>query len=569
MEEDQKKLLRAVEERVSLEVEKVERAVKSLQPRFSKPSPDDFWASTYAWAHDDTLDEPPYIPDSRKRDSWLRKIWMREPHLAGVLNSSTMIDANRGFSIIGGRNQVKRFVDVCHNLENGKGWRFYHRKGAKSFRYADIGFVSEKGRNGSNGPITTLWTVDGARCKLTGDINYPLRYYPNRGKSQEWKYNEYFRISSMPSDDETYNDLGYCAVSRAIEIAKTMIAVYEHDHEQLGARAPRGLLILKNIAQSTWDTAMESREAKLDSIEHLYYGGIAVLASAGFDDIDAKLIALSNLPRDFDRKVFTDLLMYAYALVFGYDPEEFWPVSGGSLGRGRETEVQHAKASTKGTLDYCNEFQESFQRMLPDTVQFEYDQRDDLGELQAVEVQQAKANLIKIIYETGAQLGYPLLQPWQAMYLLAENNLIPQEWTETEENVVADDSTPGGDEEARSRYSKYEAVQRSLYSHPEEEIIQYQWKAGRSYERVLFSSMKDYSRYNYRPRYRGKNHLRQSSENKDIEIYYEDPASGVMITSEDVKRALSDGGKNIGDDWLEAVSSEPMTAEEIENNPVE
>src|SRR5690242_20297214 len=125
---------------------------------------------------------------------------------------------------------------------------------------------------------------------------------------------------------------------------------------------------------------MAARDAALAGENYKYFDAVAVLAS-GAADVDAKLVALSQLPAGFDRRTFTDLLMFGYALVFGYDPIEFWPVQFGALGRGNETQIQHDKATGKGGLDFALGFQEQLQENLPDTLQYDLDQRDQDADL--------------------------------------------------------------------------------------------------------------------------------------------------------------------------------------------
>lgn len=556
--------------------EAIERAEpKSKQPRFTTGETgstldiEAIFNSVFAWVEDCDA-PPPYVKDSRNRDKWLREFWPKESLLAGVLNSVTLIDANRGWSIIGGRNQVNRFVQVSHNLEGGKGWRHYHRKGSLGFRSADIGSINEIGRDGRNGPMRTLWTVDPARCRFTGKLSEPLRYYPSGNKkSVPFRSEDYFSVTSMPSTDETFYDLGYCAVSRAYELAQTMIAVYRYDHEQLGARAPRGLLLLQNIDELIWQKAMETRNEQLDSMEQLYYGGVAVLAGGATDmDVDAKLIALSNLPKDFDRKVVTDLYIYSLALLFGFDPSEFWPVSGGVIGRGTETELQHEKATLKGVGDYPETWQEKYQGQLPPTIQFEFDKRDDVGELKAAQVKQAQVDVITKMYEAGLNQGVPLIEKWEARSLLAEENLIPQEWTEIEEDASADEDTPFEQEDRIKQMAMNPYIQRSIFEHPYEPVVRYHYDGFRSTQHVIFYDQRHYEHYAPVKRKRityGKN-LRSEIHRQDDEILFD--SEGVIIAQSDVDRSLEDGARNIGPDWFQAVTNEPMTDQEIEDNPV-
>ena len=141
---------------------------------------------------------------------------------------------------------------------------------------ADLGTVSEVGRDGRNGPLRALWHVDPARCRLTGDTRTPLIYYPAGATAQQWRPHDFYRVVSLPSTNEQFRGLGFCAVSRCLELAKTMIAVLAHDQEQLGARAPKGLLLLHNISESQWNNAMAARQETLDKLERAYFGGVAV-----------------------------------------------------------------------------------------------------------------------------------------------------------------------------------------------------------------------------------------------------------------------------------------------------
>lgn len=446
----------------------------SQQPRFNKLNPNSFYTSLLRFTNSDIQNEPKY--GTSQRDEWLRKIWKQEPYLSGVISSVTSIDKNRGWILTGGRNQVKRFVNLLHNrfyfAPDLSGWRMSFGGSALSYYTSDLGSVTEIGRDGENGPLDSLYFVDPARCQLTGNFETPLKYNPARGNEQLWQYNDYFRIVSLPDTDEARYGLGFCALSRAIELAKIMIGIYQYDNEMLLNRAPRGLLLLKGITEQQWEQAMTARDAKLDGDEKEYYGAVNVLAQNDPGvELEAQLVALSSLPAEFDQQTFTDLLMYGYALVFGYDPREFWPVSAGSLGTATETEAQHRKAGAKGGLDFVLGYAEQLQEELPDTVQFEFEERDLDGELANAMVQQAQAEVVTTIYESGLREGYGMLTPEQGRMMLAERQLIDPEWTMEQEEAVATDTD---DEVVRSLAS--ERVQRAIWQYPNEPIVRYRFK---------------------------------------------------------------------------------------------
>ncbi|MBC8447198.1 MAG: hypothetical protein H8D78_05565, partial [Chloroflexi bacterium] len=380
-------------------LETVERVAKpkSKQPQYAANA-ESFYGAVMRWVKSaQALEQPDYATDSRRRDAWMLDFWRLEPHLAGVLNSVLTINANRGWTLTGGRNQVYRYTSVLHDQTwagpSLNGWRPYFTVQSLSYYATDMGVISEVGRQGRRGPLRALYHTDPSRCKLTGNTKAPLSYYPRSGKRQLWTPDDYFRICSMPAAQEKYLNLGFSAVSRCVELAKMMIGILEHDQEMIGARMPKGLLLLQGISEAQWEEALKAREAKQDSLERLYFGGVMTLATAGLEQLDARLVALSQLPAGFDKKEFMDLLMYGYALCFGYDPSEFWPVQYGAMGRGTEVETQHRKATGKGGLEFVLAYQENLQRLLPDTLQFDFEQRDEEGQLLTAQVAQAWADV--------------------------------------------------------------------------------------------------------------------------------------------------------------------------------
>jgi hypothetical protein len=421
--------------------------VDSLQERFNTDadtvvSPEDFFFSMCNLVDKAEEEEPPMSSDSRKRDRWMHDFLKHEPHLAGVVSSTTSIDTNRGWKVVGGRNQVKKITTMMHNWECApglKGWRPSFSVASFSYRCSNLGTMVEMGRDGVGGPVAALYNVDPTKCRLTGANDFPIQYYPGKGgRSQKWSQEDFFRVTSMPSEVEEYSGLGYCPVDRCIRLAQLLIAVYRHDEEQLLARAPRGLLLLSGINRDQWDKAMLVRNSELDSDRMKYYGAVAVLASVSAK-VDAKLLALSSLPTSFNLRDWMDMMLYGYSLCFGYDPSEFWPVQYGALGRGNETEIQHEKATGKGRLDFVLGFQEQFQEYLPDSIEMEFDQRDEQGDLLHAQIFNAWVTAAKIAYEAGSTTtGGSLLSRAETRVLLANNGVIPSSWSENTEVASTD-----------------------------------------------------------------------------------------------------------------------------------
>jgi hypothetical protein len=421
-------------------------AIRSKQPRFKTPdyteadlfSIYDFWTKS-------ADEEPKYDVDSRKRDEWLIDFLPKEPYLMGIMKSVIDIDKNRGWRLVGGRNQVSRFTKILHNFQATpglRGWRPAMSMCSQSFWGTNMGAIVEIGKEGKGGPMRALYTVDPTLCRLSGHPTKPLKFSPKGSKVQDWYEDDFIRVTSMPNIMEKYRGLGFCAVERCVELAKLMIAVYDHDKEQLGAKAPRGLLLLKCITQKNWETAMQVRAAQSEARGYDYFGPMAVLASPNAS-ADAKLIALSQLPTSFNLREWMDMLIFGYAVCWGYDASEFIPVQFGALGRGTETEIQHEKATGKGRLDFVLSFQEQLQRpdIWSDSLEFGFDQRDEKGDLIHAQVNQAWSNVGRTLLQNG-------LSDSEVKVLLADWGVIPRAWapTNSAESTDKEDEDDPSDE---------------------------------------------------------------------------------------------------------------------------
>jgi hypothetical protein len=432
----------------------------SKQPRFRARDPQAFFNFLYDAYYDPELIPLAYGTNSMARDEWLIRFVRKEPNLEGVLTTVVDIDKNRGWRMVGGRNQVNRFTTMLHEAQVAPGltgWRAFMTHASQAYWGTDMGSVTELGREGKNGPVRQIFAVDPTKCELSGDPVYPLNYYPSSsGRPLLWRASDFVRATSMNSLRDEFNGLGYCAVGRCVDLATLMMAVYEHDRETLGSKAPKGLLLIEGVSEQQWRTAMDSREDELQGKDLDYFSAVAVLASRA--KIDAKLVALSQLPNSFNLREWMDMLIFGYALSFGFDASEFWPVQFGALGRGTETEIQHEKATGKGRLDFVLTFQEQMQETLPETILYEFDQRDDKGDLIKAQVKRAQIDVVKAAYESGLSQGQPLILWEEARMLLADYGVIPRIWAELENQSSTDKEDEEGqiEEEDKKLESKAE-----------------------------------------------------------------------------------------------------------------
>ena len=536
------------EKQTAAMVEKaIERAARtySRQPRLQTDAEQTF-GSVLKWLKVAELECPDYTADSRKRDAWLQANWQREPLWAAVINTCTLIDSSRGWTMTGGRNQVYRYTTITHQADGGQGWRNFFRRESLSFHVTDMCAITEEGRDGKGGPLRALYHVDSARCRWTGKIATPLEYNPPRGNKQEWSQDDFFSVVSMPSDNEAFYGLGLCSTSRAIEMIKLLYGVWQHDQEQVGARMPKGLLLLRNIGEQQWKDAMTARTASLDAQDRYYYGGVMVLAGAGADEPNAKLVALSQLPANFDQVTFAQLVAQVYATTSGLDLREIWSITAGGLGTSKETDVQHEKASTKGALEFTHAYQEKLQNELPDTLEFQFEERDEQGRLLQGQVAKVWAEVAKTLYEAGQMGAGPLLDRDEVRSLLVDWGVIPDDWTETEEEAQSTDEEQTRMRRLQERALESGTVQRAARMFPSEPIVRYHWPSGR--EVVLWQSGADV----FRKRVWPVSITRAVDEGATL---YE--GDGVVITEADVQHAIEAGKTRVGSEFAQLLEAQP------------
>ncbi len=528
------------------ETERALAGLDSKQSRFDDDV-DSAFMSFWRWraAHEQC---PPWQVDSRARDEWLAENWWREPHWAGMVRNEAALNANRAYTLTGGRNSVTRARRVIHQhwvSPDIWGHRLGLTAASTSYHTQDLGAVIETARiaqgDGITGPLAGFLHVDPSLCRLTGKMRTPLRY-----KEQEWTHADYFRIASLVSTREAMLGLGLCSTSVVLDVLEILMAVYQYDQEKLGAKAPRGILFLQNVTQSQWETAMASREMELSQMERDHYDNVAVIAQMGQLPPDGKLMALSSLPDNFDKKTVVELSVYLMALVLGRDSAEYWPVSGGSFGRSAETTLQHRKATYKAGAEFLKAYQERLQDEtfgLSRSVHFEFDERDDEGALLQAAVAQAWGTFAQQLYAPGGADMRPLFEREQVQSLLVEQGIIPPEYTDIEEDVQATDDTPVRMRRLREQALGMSRV-RAFVESPigrTEPIVRYEWPSQR--ETVLWQ--------------RGEEALQRHSfpVAQVVDVLFE--GDDFTITQADVAEAIGDASADMqalltAEEWEEA-----------------
>ncbi len=415
----------------------------SRQPRFSETRGDSGSGSAFFWTFMESLsgrqDAVPHWGQPGRPAS-LRRVVREEPILSGAVATIVSKAAALDWQIIGGRNRVGRYHALLGEAEDGAGWPMLLDPWLQDYLTVDLGGVLELAREGQNGPVAGLYHLDASRLALTGNVQAPLTYSPSAGKGRPMPLRplDFSRIVDLRSPDETRRGLGLCAVSRALKASQLLMALYRYEEEQLSDLPPQGVAAVTGLTMAELAEAYDLYETKRKSKEELTFKGVLWLAAQSnpLQQIDVNLTPFSTLPSHWNRNEIVTQYIYVLALDFGVDPREFWPVSQGPLGSGKEAEIQAEKAKGKGFGQLIAKIERAINwDILPAGLEFAFDLRDSEDDLLRVRIQAQFVQNVRQMWEPAMATGAGLITAEEARRLLAEQGVLP-EWAGALGDVV-------------------------------------------------------------------------------------------------------------------------------------
>jgi hypothetical protein len=364
---------------------------------------DDFGLNLIVWLAKATEVVPPWW--SKRRDQELRKFWRQVDMLAGAVYALEAKLATipfhvvpKDYTVTAQRDQAERFEWMLSNAcEWGQGWEAFYGKWTQDLITQDNGAFAEIiGDGDPSGPIqgmpNALCTLDSARCDRTSNPEFPVIYQAADGKRYKLHYTRVAFASLQQSPIAEMHGVGFCSVSKCLNISQNLLDILIYNQEKLGSRPTRNIMVTKGgldpddvkkafaIASDAQDSAMLSRYSKTVVI------GEQSLPEAGIEMLD-----LASLPDGFNYETSLSLGMAAIALAFGVDARELWPMTGSGATRA-DALMQHLKAQTKGIGHLLAIGEKTlFAKILPDTLKAYFDYSDDAQDRQVAEIKKMRS----------------------------------------------------------------------------------------------------------------------------------------------------------------------------------
>lgn len=343
---------------------------------------------------------------SKSRDRKMAKFWKTSDHLSGAVYSMQSKMTAIPNKVIakdpsnkGHVRQAEILTDVLNNgSEWGDGWVSFYGKFVEDLITQDNGAFAEViGYGPKTGAIVgrpvSVAHLDSARCTRTGHPIYPVIYEAADAKRYKLHYTRVMLASQMASPREQMNSVGFCSVSRCVNVTQTLIDILVYKQEKLGSRPHRQLIITKGgLDPSDIRNAFALAEAGMDSQGLSRYSKVIVGGSSSLPESGVEVIELSQMPDGFDEQTSITLGMATIALAFGVDARDLFPAMSAGSTRA-DALLQHLKQRGKGPGQILQITERQFDyKFLPTHLDFIFDFQDDAQDKQEAEIREIRAN---------------------------------------------------------------------------------------------------------------------------------------------------------------------------------
>lgn len=287
----------------------------------------------------------------------------------------------------------------------GAGWDVEYSKFVESLITQDNGAFMEIIGNGDPlGPIIgtplSIRHLDSTRCTRTNVPDMPVIYTDGHGHRFGLHWTRVIHMSQMPSANKEMHGVGFCAVSRAINIAQTLSDIIRYKQERLGSRPHNQLVVGKGITGRQIMLALRGAEQDMSNKGFTRYAQTVVIGSEN-TNIGLELHDLTHMD-PFDEETSINLGMFAIAGAFGMDADELWPVGGKSAGKAEANNKRNrsrGKLPTQITTQVASEFN---YKVLPRHLKLVFDFRDDDEDLSKANVKDIRGRNRERDLGTGA-----------------------------------------------------------------------------------------------------------------------------------------------------------------------
>lgn len=338
----------------------------------------------------------PWGRNVKMRDSQLRAFVPVEPLFNSALGIICARNAAFAWTLEGPPRVVTQYQKVLQTANFGRGWADMLLRASIDLYTQDSGAFIEviRERDTEKATVVGLASLDAARCYPTGHPEAPVVYMDRLGKYHYLKWYQVLHLVEMPAAYEGLPDLQYCALTRMLRAVRIIRDISIFLSEKVGGRNPRSITAVKGITPAQMTDAWNQAQALSDQagfmrlMRPIIVGSTDPKADVAFATLD-----LASIPDGFNLETTNKWYISQIAMAFLEDYQTFAPLPGGGLGTSTQSEVLHMKARGKGPGLFMKIVSEALNwNVLPDSVEFQWDEQDADADQQEAATKYARAN---------------------------------------------------------------------------------------------------------------------------------------------------------------------------------
>jgi hypothetical protein len=273
---------------------------------------------------------------SKARDREMTRVWKDVTLLSVMMFAAQTKIANlpirvvaKDTNIVSHAKMAEELTEQFHTLSQyGEGLQEMMVSVAEDYFGTDNGAFMEvvapgKKSDPIEGIPIGLRHLDSLQVDRMSDPLFPIRYRTSESENEVFHHSRVIAMSQMRSARRNVNGVGFCAISRSVELAQKYQDLINYIRGKMGGRAFKRLLVGKNITGRELIKAIAASTAIQQEIGGMDVDSIAV----GGTDIEVDSIDLANFS-EFDEEQATFNTMALMALAWGLEFNEVFPMPG-------------------------------------------------------------------------------------------------------------------------------------------------------------------------------------------------------------------------------------------------
>lgn len=359
---------------------------------------------------------------SPKRDQAMTAEWKQNAILSALMFPAQTKIASMPVRVVpvdpniqSHQRQARELTEQFHALsEFGEGLQEMMVRVAEDYFAADNGGFIEVVADGPKdtpiiGTPLGMRHLDTMHVTRMSDPLMPIKYRQG-SKSVPFHHSRVMAITQMRSARREKNGVGFCAVSRTIELAAKYQDAINYVRGKMGGRAFKRLLVGKNITGRELINAIAVSTALQQGISGWAVDSIAV----GGPELEVNAVDLANFA-EFDEQSITYTTMALMALAWGLEFNEAFPMPGSKASE----EVALQRSRGRLPAFFVSRFSRlATAKLVPSYLKVEIDFVDDYLDQQREIIADIRARNLQRMVDAGVlTIGAARARLYQDQYI--------------------------------------------------------------------------------------------------------------------------------------------------------